>query len=179
MFEDYLRDAYEFYCLAEEVEPKSKKQDAKRYYRAAIFHASSAMEAFVNYIGDSFEKAEGLSPYERAFLNDKVLNFDAQKGKLIKQSRYYSLEDKLKFLIRKFLPDFDIGKSSDWGNFLKLKDMRDALVHPRQIDDETEIIEYRENLRQGMLGTISLIDTILYGMFKRHLRKQILDLIPD
>jgi len=179
MFEEYLQDAYVFFCTADEAANNSKEREAKRYFRAAIFYTSSSMEAFINYIGDSFNKAEKLSVHERAFLNDSQLVFDPSKGNVVTQIRYYGIDDKLKFLIHKFAPVYDIGKSKAWISFIEFKVLRDSLVHPRNIDDEIGINEYREKLRMGMFGTITLMNDISKGVFKRPLRKKILDLIPE
>jgi hypothetical protein len=179
MFEEYLQDAHELFCIANEATNKSKEREAKRYFRAAVFYTSSAMEAFINYIGDSFNKAEKLSDHERAFLNDTQLVFDPAKGIVNTQIRYYSADDKLKFLIRKFDPKYDIGKSKAWSSLIEFKTFRDSLVHPKQFDDEIEIDEYREKLKMGMFGTITLMNDISNGVFKRPLRKKILDLIPE
>jgi hypothetical protein len=179
MFEEYLQDAHEFFCAADEAANKSKEREAKRDFRAAVFYTASAMEAFINYIGDSFNKAEALTVYERAFLNDTQLAFDPAKGNVVTQIRYYGIDDKVKFLIHKFAPKYDIGKSKAWTSFIKFKILRDSLVHPRHIDDEIEISEYREKLQMGMFGTITLMNDISKGVFKRPLRKKILDLIPE
>lgn len=178
MFEEYLQDAYEFYSTAEKAVIESRSREAKRYFRAAVFYTASAMEAFVNYIGDSFNKAEKLSAHERAFLNDKQLVFDPSKGFVVTQIRYYGIDDKLKFLIHRFAPNYDIGKSKAWTSFVEFKNLRDSLVHPKNIDDEIEIDEYREKLRIGMFGTITLMNDVSKGVFKRPLRKKILDFIP-
>jgi hypothetical protein len=178
MFEEYLHDAHELFCAANLAASQSKDQEAKRYFRAAIFYSASAMEAFVNYIGDSFKKAGKLSDHERAFLNDNQIIFDPGKGSVIIQTRYYGIDDKLKFLIRKFSPKYDIGKSRAWNSFIEFKDLRDSLVHPRQVDDDIDINEYREKLKVGMFGTITLMNDISKGIFRRPLRKKVLDLIP-
>jgi len=179
MFEEYLHDAHEFFCAAEEAANNSRDREAKRYFRAAVFYTASAMEAFTNYIGDSFSKAETLSAQERAFLNDSQLVFDPAKGIVVTQIRYYGIDDKLKFLIHKFAPKYVIGKSKAWTCFIEFKALRDSLVHPRQIEDEIDIDAYREKLRKGMFGTITLMNDISKGVFKRPFRKKILDLIPE
>jgi len=179
MFEEYLQDAHELLYSGNDAANKSKEREAKRYFRAAVFYTASAMEAFLNYIGDSFNKAETLSSHERAFLNDYQLVFDPMKGSVITQTRYYGCDDKLKFLIHKFTPKYNIGKSKAWTNFIEFKGFRDSLIHPRQVDDEIEINEYREKLQMGMFGTITLMNDISKGVFKRPLRKKVLDLIPE
>jgi hypothetical protein len=179
MFEEYLQDAHELFCSGNDAAKISKEREAKRYFRAAVFYTASAMEAFLNYIGDSFNKAGTLSSHERAFLNDYQLVFDPMKGIVITQTRYYSCDDKLKFLIHKFTPDYNIGKSKAWTNFIEFKVFRDSLIHPRHVDDEIKINEYREKLELGMFGTITLMNDISVGVFKRSLRKKVLDLIPE
>jgi hypothetical protein len=80
MFEEYLQDSYQFLSIAEELATTSKDRDARRYYRASVFYASGAIEAFVNYIADSFAKAGSISPHEISFLNDKALIFSVDRG---------------------------------------------------------------------------------------------------
>jgi len=101
------------------------------------------------------------------------------KGIVVTQIRYYGIDDKLKFLIHKFAPKYVIGKSKAWTCFIEFKALRDSLVHPRQIEDEIDIDAYREKLRKGMFGTITLMNDISKGVFKRPFRKKILDLIPE
>jgi hypothetical protein len=137
------------------------------------------MEAFINYIGDSFNKAETLSTHERAFLNDIQLIFDPKKGILQSQCRYFSIDDKAKFLLKHFSPKYDFGESEAWASFINFKIFRDSLVHPRQMDDEIEIGVYNDKLRIGMFGTITLMNDISQSVYKRPLRKKILDLIPE
>jgi hypothetical protein len=178
MFEEYLQDAYEFFQTAKKFGEARDERAARRFYRAAVFYASGAIEAFVNYIADSFARAESLSPQEIAFLNDKKLSFSTDKFTLIERPEYHRLEDKLKLLIRKFVPNFNFNSKS-WSRTLEFKDFRDSLVHPRQSEDETSINEYEKKLRRGMAGTIEIMNLVSKGIFKKPLRKQLLDLIPE
>ena len=56
MFQDYLEDASQFYQLAETKNANGEEREAKMYYRAAVFCAASALEAFVNLIGFTFSQ---------------------------------------------------------------------------------------------------------------------------
>lgn len=179
MFEEYLEDAFDFFEKAGKASEKHREREARRYYRASVFYTASAMEAFVNYIGDSFEKAGSLSPFEIAFINDKSLVFQVDKWKVIERTEFHRLEDKLKFLLKKFNPAFDFGKSKDWGSLTEFKDFRDSLVHPRKPEDDTEAIEYRKKIKAGLSGVIGVMNVVSEGIFKKPLRKKILDLIPD
>jgi hypothetical protein len=178
MFEDYLQDAHEFIHIAEGAAAKGNDREAKRYYRAAIFYLAGALESFVNYIADSFAKAQSLTPYEIAFLNDHVLVFSSDKGILIERIEYHKIDDKLRRLIRKFSPRFDL-KDKSWVWLMQFKDLRDSLIHPRQIDDEIALAEYKKSIHCGMTGIIEVMNVLSKGVFKKPLRKRILDLIPD
>ena len=176
MFEEYLQDSNGWLVIAEEAFKASNERGARRYYRASVFYSAGAIEAFVNYIADSFAQAESLAAHETAFLNDKRLIFSIDRG-LNERTEYHSIDDKLRLLLNKFVPDFDF--SSDmWSSFMQFKNFRDLLVHPRQADDKTEIIEYQKKVQAGLSSIIELMNCVSRGIFKKPLRKQLLDLIP-
>lgn len=176
MFEEYLQDSNEFLSIAEKAFKASNEREARRYYRASVFYSAGAIEAFVNYIADSFAQAESLIAHETAFLNDKRLFFSIDRG-LTERTEYHSIDDKLRLLLNKFVPGFDFN-SGMWSSFMQFKNFRDLLVHPRQADDKTEIIEYQKKVRAGLSSIIELMDCVSKGIFKKPLRRQLLDLIP-
>jgi len=176
MFEEYLQDSNEFLSIAEEAFKVSNERKARRYYRASVFYSAGAIEAFVNYIADSFAQAESLTAHETAFLNDRRLFFSIDRG-LNERTEYHSIDDKLRLLLNKFVPDFDFS-SGTWSSFMQFKNFRDLLVHPRQADDKTEIIEYQKKVQAGLSSIIELMNCVSKGIFKKPLRKQLLDLIP-
>lgn len=178
MFEEYLKDSSELFKIAETYSKKSNEIEAKRYYRVAIFCASSAMEAFINYIGDSYKKAESSNKHGIAFLNDKQIIFDPKKGKTIQQTRYYSITDKIKFLIMMFVMDFDFCTNKYWSYYNIFKKLRDSLIHPKLFDDETDLLVYKDVFQKGLTGIIELMDIISKGIFTKGLRQNILDLKP-
>jgi len=177
MFEEYLQDAYEFLSIAERLSKESSDREARRYYRASVFYASGAIEAFINYIADSFEKAGSITPHEISFLNDKALIFSVDKG-VTERSEFHRLDEKIRLLMYKFVSDFDF-QSKTWVKFMEFKDFRDSLVHPRQIDDETPVSDYRKKVRAGLKAIIEIMNFASKGMFQKPLRKQLLDLIPE
>jgi hypothetical protein len=171
MFEEYLQDSYEFLSSAEGLASRGATRESRRYFRAAIFYASGAIEAFVNYLADSFAKAKSLPEHEVLFLTDKALVFARNKG-FTEKTEFHPLESKLRVLIGKFVPGFDF-KGLIWNRFVEFKDLRDSLVHPRESDD------YKSKVRAGLKAIIELMNEIMKGMSGRPLRKQILDLIPE
>ncbi len=176
MFEEYLQDSHYFLVKAREASRTSNDREARRYYRASVFYAAGAIEAFVNYIADSFDKAGSLTSLETAFLCDKALTFD--KGKLVEKVEFHRLDDKLRLLIRKFVPGFSF-TSVHWPGFMEFKDLRDSLIHPRQSEDETELVHYEKKVSLGLSAIIEIMNCISRGIFNKPLRKQLLDLIPE
>ena len=51
-------------------------------------------------------------------------------------------------------------------------------MHPRQAEDQTEITEYQTKVQAGLSSIIELMNCVSKGIFKKPLRKQLLDLIP-
>ncbi len=177
MFEEYLQDSYAFLSIAETLAKESKDRDARRYFRASVFYSSGAIEAFVNYIADSFAKAGSIDRYEISFLNDKALFFSIEHG-VREKTEFHKLDDKIKLLLRKFVSEFDF-QNPTWSKFMAFKDFRDSLVHPRQADDEMSTTEYRKKVRTGLRVIIEIMNCISIGMFQLPLRKQLLDLVPE
>lgn len=173
MFEDYLEDAY---ALAEMASKQSNDRDKKRFYRAAAFYACSALEAFSNYIAYTLQAGELLLEHERAFLFDRKFGLKSAQFCMLKTSEYHRLEDKLRFLLAKFCPSFDIGSEPCWSHFNELKDLRDRIVHPREEDDVFTTEEYKAGIERGLQGVVGLMDNLCSGIFNKRLRKKLRDL---
>ena len=152
-------------------------RDAKRYYRVSVFCAISAIEAFVNYVGDAFAQSTSLESYEIAFLTDRpFVPVHGQFKMLLEKPEYHRLEDKLRFLICKFVPSFDFEKTPCWSRLIEFKKFRDSLTHPRQDEDETELEGYETITTRGISSVIEIMNHLCKGIFNRPLRKKLLDL---
>ena len=173
MFEEYLEDADYF---MKKAAAQGDSQLARRYYRASIFCAMSAIEAFVNYVGDAFAAGGSLEPYEIAFLMDKQSTLIHGKFEMLDTVEYHRLEDKLRFLICKFSSGFDFHTTTWWGHLLEFKKFRDSLVHPRQDEDETELDSYKSLSARGLSSVIEAINHLCIGIFRKPLRKKLLEL---
>lgn len=176
MFEEYLQDSYEFLLLAQKAK---NEREARRYYRAAAFYAAGAIESFLNYVAQSFAHAATITAHEIAFLNDKSLIYSPDKLKVIEKTEYHKIEDKLKVLIRRFLPTLNLGITTWWSELQEFKDFRDSLVHPKKSEDETDIATYNTRVSAGLRATIQGMNEISKGIFKSPIRKQLLDLMPE
>ena len=172
MFEDYLEDANYFASKAQE---KHDEREIKRYYRVSIFCAISAVEAFVNFIGNTLSEGGVFQPYEIAFLLDK--SFKVSKGtfKIDENVEFHRLEEKIKFLIYKFIPSFDFSKEGCWSSFIEFKKFRDSITHPRHENDEIKIDIYEKRTKEGISAVIDVMNIVCKAVFRRPLRQKIVD----
>ena len=173
MFDEYLEDS--FYFRSEAVKLGDSSQ-SKRYYRVSVFCAISAIESFVNYVGDAFATSKTLSLCEIAFLTDR--KFVPEQGKfiIIDRPEYHRLEEKLRYLIFKFVDGFDFDKMPCWSRLISFKKFRDGLVHPREDEDSNSPEEYKRNTALGLSAVIDVINHLCKGIFDKPLRKKIIDL---
>ena len=73
MFEEYLQDASAFFDEGRSAAECGDIKKSRRYYRGAVFYTFSAMEAYVNFIADTFEKGgnfEGGLQKRRLYLEN-------------------------------------------------------------------------------------------------------------
>jgi len=88
---------------------------------------------------------------------------------------FHRLEDKLKFLIGRFKPDFNFNIPC-WSRLSDFKEMRDSLVHPKQAEDETQAEEYERRERAGMSGLVETANRLSLCVFWKPMRKRISEL---
>ncbi len=138
MFEEYLFDSDDFLTKARGSKSHNEVM-ARRYYRASIFFTASAMEAYINYIAESFDFADSLSLFEIAFLTDKKIQYSVDNLDIEKRTEYHKIDEKSKVLIKKFVSGYDFN-NVEWSNFHEFKQFRDTLVHPRMSEDIIPIV---------------------------------------
>ena len=139
-----------------------------------MFYTAGAIESFVNYVADGLADAN-LPLHEICFLKDKTLMFSAAKG-LTERTQYHSVDDKIRVLAKRFAPGFNFDDKT-WITFMDFRKFRDSLVHPREDEDVRDIIQYRKKAASGLQATIEVMNQLSKGIFRKPLRKQLLDLI--
>ncbi|MDC0760575.1 hypothetical protein POF51_07725 [Brevibacillus sp. AG] len=172
MFEEYLFDANEFLQKADSL----SEQESKKYYRASIFYIFSAIEAFVNYIGDTIEKGGGAQQFEVAFLTDRKFGLEKDEFKITPKSEYHKIEEKLRYLIKKYAKNTNIINTNSWANFKDFKKLRDSIVHPRASEDSIPKEQYQKLVQDGLDSVIDIINDICKGYFNKPLRLRLLEL---
>ena len=173
MFEDYIQDAYYFYKCAIIAQ---NEREAKMFYRASVFCAASAMEAFMNFIGETFRQGGTLEKDELAFINDKVLEFIPSKLKSQEKIKFNPIDEKIKFIIKRFDVSINLSTSLEWNSFISFKDLRDSLIHPKNISDERNLLEYQVSIKNGLNSIIDIINAISLKLFTKPLRKSVAEL---
>lgn len=176
MFEDYIQDSYTFFTLAVEKQNKLQEREAKMFYRASVFCAASALEAFVNFIGDTFKKGDTLDRIEIAYLNDKVLEISAPKAKIEEKIKFNPVDAKIKFIIKKFSVPIDLANSPDWSNFNDFKELRNGLIHSKSQSDDRTMSDYNSSIKKGLNSNIEIMNLISNKIFNKPLRRGLLEL---
>lgn len=175
MFEEYLEDAYDFYLIGVEYYEDDNERKARQYFRASTFYTAGAIEGFVNYITDIFKTNGSFKRYEIAFLLDTCIQFDSSKFKLKKINEFHKIEDKVKFMMKKFNVNYDFKTEISWSRFCKFKKLRNMLVHPNDINEDIKIAEFKKDIEFGLSSIIEIMDILTYKIFDKHLRQRILD----
>ncbi len=109
---------------------------------------------------------------------DKRFEFNGKEFELTDKLEYKRLEDKVKFIIYRFLPSFDYQTEKCWNSFKIFKKLRDELMHSRNNEDERLFSDYENSVKKGFSGIIELMNKISSGVFSKPLRKKILELSP-
>ena len=172
MFEEYLEDAHYF---AVEAKEKTDEREAKRLYRACVFYAASALEAFIGYINNIVIQV-GLQPYEIALLADKKFRLNNGIFEVSDIFELHGIEDKLKFLFYKFNPSFNLEHYPAWSQYIEFKEFRNMIIHPIHEEDEIDITEYQKKIRRGISAIIEIIDCLCQQIIGKPLRQKIKDL---
>lgn len=171
MFEEYLLNSNYFRNIALK---QSVNKEAKKYYRVSIFCAMSAIEAFVNSISEGFKLSSTLEVHEIHYLLDQTLTMS--NGVFKERIENHGIDEKLKFLLKKFSPSYEIDKEPSWVWFMEFRKIRNNLIHPKSDDDEITVEQYKEIIKKGLNSIIDIINVLCNGLYKKPLRKKITDL---
>lgn len=178
MFEDYLIDSHEFYLEGRNKQLISNNRIAKRFYRASVFYANGSIEAFVNQIAQSLKRTNTINEHIISYINDERLEFNPKTGDLRPRTEYHPLDEKIKVLVRSYDTSFDFNISS-WASLQDFKKFRDSLVHPHEPEDEIDVQIYADKIKIGLKGIIEIMNRVSIIIYKKPLRKQLLDLTPE
>lgn len=104
---------------------------SRRYVRAAVISAFAGLEALVNTFCELIAERGDLELHERAFAQERRVELAEEGYFEIRGQRFYSLDDRLKFLHWRFkgLPISE--RAIVWKFFLEAKKLRNSLVHPK------------------------------------------------
>ncbi len=178
MFQEYLEDSSFFRDEALKAAKRGDLIIARRFFRVSILCSYSALESFVNFIADTLEKGGNLEKHELAFLSDQCFRFNTSTNDLVPKREFQRIDDKLRFLIRLYNKNYQFS-SSEWSHLVELKKFRDSIVHPRSEQDETSTSEYSRRTKSGLRAVIDIMNLLSQSIFRKQLRRKILDLIPS
>ena len=136
-YQELLRDA-EWYCSQAETAKKGSSREV-RFSTASVLFSFIAIESFINNMMYDFATLPPgmFTPHEQGFLAEKTVELaesgaGAGRFEVTNHRRYWSLENKIMFLVARFGGDTVDKGSTLWQEFVQAKDVRDRLTHPRK-----------------------------------------------
>jgi len=128
--EHLFEDAKYFLHAARQYEA-THEEKSRRYVRACIVTAFTALEAWANFLCFWIAEHGDVERHEEAFLREQRLDFTEEGYFTLRGSRFNSLEQKIRFLHWHSngvpIPRDDVV----WASFLQAKKIRDRIVHPK------------------------------------------------
>jgi len=160
-----LKESQEFLKLAKFE--KSDKFLREMYIKASIAFAWFGLEGVINLITSDFLVLKNLPLHEKAFIEEKNIEFQEGEFK-INGKRYRSTKDKLLYLLKNFGNYNMSQKGILWNKLNNLEEMRNALVHPK---GSPSIKKFKEkNAEEGLKTVISIIEILYKKIYKKDIR---------
>ena len=154
MFERYLLDAKDLLDEAKSHE-KGNEIVSRRLYRSVVWHLSAAVEAYLNSAAAALDRTR-IDPILIAYLQDKAFVVKTNTATLVHRTEFHSVEDRFKLLARLYGCTIQY-QSSEWNGFISLKDLRDALTHPKVEEDLTPLTKYYRVCHTGLSSVLFLL----------------------
>ena len=126
-----FQDAQYFLDVAKEQEELNVLM-SRRYLRAAVISAYTALEAWVNTVFEILARVGDLELHERAFVEERRIELSGQGYLELQGKRFHSLDDKLKFLHWRIHGVGISDEQAAWMAFLEAEKLRNKLVHPSE-----------------------------------------------
>ncbi len=158
LIEELLNDAKYFLQLARNHRNKDEVR-ARTYARAAIITTFAALESRINFHCWWIAEHGDVQPHEEAFLREQRLELTRDGYFDIVGSRFYSLEDKIRFLHWHSKGEPIDTNGTLWKLFLNVKRVRDRLVHPKP--EQASFSQHMVESAKGCLIAVTKIMTLL------------------
>ena len=123
-------EAKRFYEKSIEVKGAESKDP---YYHAAILLGMSALEAYVNGIGEDIMCNPHIPIHEQSILTEKEIELERGEFILSNKLQMFRLTDRIEFLFFKFGKIKLNGSGHQWYGNLKVSiKLRNSIVHPKE-----------------------------------------------
>ena len=159
---ELMESAKTFAHMAKAMTQKHAKQ---AFLRSSFHHSFCFLESHINFITSSFQSTKQLDVSTLGFLQEKEVVLSKGDFIVSKKDRYYSLIDRIEFLIHRF------GGDAEKESFQKLKSdlarlirVRNDLTHPREANELAD-----KDAEEAMLVILDTTDIIYRAVFKKGL----------
>lgn len=143
---------------------KAKQSDnsiqINAYLHASLVLGFSSLEAYVNSICDEILLKQ-VPLIEKSILSEKEIILDNDQFKISNKLKIYRLEDRIKFLYKKFSGNSIDENSEYWSDLKSGTNLRNQVTHPKEKPKEfTE--EKVSRALMAIIGTINQLCQVIY-----------------
>ena len=154
-----LEEAKRFYEKAK-VESDQDGKDA--YLKAAILLGFAALESHINAIADDFLTRSDLSVLEQSILSERDFDLHEGKYRLTGNLKMYRLEDRIRFIYRRFSGRPIKEDAQWWGDLKGGITYRNKLTHPK------EVITISEGMaKKSLEAIINTLNALYKAVYKK------------
>lgn len=158
---ELLLSSKQFLNDAQALKHNNQMQQRQRALRASLTHAFFFLEAQLNYLAAHFSNRPEFSVLEQSLLSEKDISLEKGQFVLTKKTKFFSLQDRIEFLLSHFSPDLAKAKGTWFSDLTLSIDVRNRLVHPKQ----AHTLEFSEVERAilAVLGCLSALYSAIFG----------------
>lgn len=156
---ELLASAKKFLEGAKSAGTLSEKQ---RLLRSALTHSFFFLEAQLNYLASHFSNSPDFSVSEKSLLSEREIALVRGKFSLTDKSKFYSIEDRIEFLLARFSPNLEAAKGTWFSELRAAIRIRNRLVHPKEAHqiDEGEV-------ERSLLAVLDCLSAMYLAIFAK------------
>jgi hypothetical protein len=164
-FVDYAKELMESAKgFAEKGRAATEPPLQQAYFRAALLHGFSFLEAHLNELADHFRGKKTLSVHDLGILLEREVRLEKGVFKLGSAAKFSRITDRIEVLLVNFSSDIAAVKNGWFSNLAEALLSRNKLVHPKEIHE----LSHAEVMR-AIKSIIDCIDALFYAVFKKGL----------
>ena len=142
---------------------KLDKKEKEYYYFASVLHSWISLESYINAISESLSKGTRIKEHQKAFLQESELRVN-DDGIFHDVKIRPSTTKKILFILQHFskIDVISFRQKSLWRNLKSFEDLRNKIIHHKEIEDITIDLKKAKEYRDLVKETIEYLNRLLF-----------------